>query len=347
MELATGGERTIDGIADGSEIVLGHPKTREAMRAGLAMYFVTLDDPALMEIAERIVAELGDRALLQHPARRRPRDRDQPADLDDRLPGGSEPPLPRRQARARRDLGRRAARARARASGRAERRCATSTRSSGTLTWQPRGLDVAEPVPSPHPPRGQDSACRHAPCVPWPRAALRSGDGVVRTAPFASSTARSTPPACRGTNVQALRRKGVDARLVVFERYKLHPEADWSLDRRGGFAPRQLDAVAQRFARLAAADRRLPLLLRADARPEVAPVPDPARARARSPSSTTSAPTSAARRPPSSRFGKRAGAEIVGSYDAIRWVPEAEVDPAGHRPHARSRRSRRPTARAR
>jgi carbamoyl-phosphate synthase large subunit len=59
MELATGGERTIDGIADGERVVLGHPKTREAMRAGLAMYFVTLDDPALMEIADRIVEELG------------------------------------------------------------------------------------------------------------------------------------------------------------------------------------------------------------------------------------------------------------------------------------------------
>ncbi len=59
MELATGGERTIDGIADGEHVVLGHPKTREAMRAGLAMYFVTLDDPALMTIADRIVAELG------------------------------------------------------------------------------------------------------------------------------------------------------------------------------------------------------------------------------------------------------------------------------------------------
>jgi carbamoyl-phosphate synthase large subunit len=59
MELAMGGERTIDGIADGERVVLGHPKTREAMRAGLAMYFVTLDDPALMEIAGRIVKELG------------------------------------------------------------------------------------------------------------------------------------------------------------------------------------------------------------------------------------------------------------------------------------------------
>ena len=59
MELATGGERTIDGIANGERVVLGHPKTREAMRAGLAMYFVTLDDDALMALADRIVAELG------------------------------------------------------------------------------------------------------------------------------------------------------------------------------------------------------------------------------------------------------------------------------------------------
>jgi carbamoyl-phosphate synthase large subunit len=58
MELATGTERTIDGIASGGRIVLGHPKTREAMRAGLAMYFETLDDPDLMEVAARIVAEL-------------------------------------------------------------------------------------------------------------------------------------------------------------------------------------------------------------------------------------------------------------------------------------------------
>jgi carbamoyl-phosphate synthase large subunit len=58
MELATGGERTIDGIADGKRVVLGHPKTREAMRAGLAMYFETLDDPGLMELADRIVEEL-------------------------------------------------------------------------------------------------------------------------------------------------------------------------------------------------------------------------------------------------------------------------------------------------
>jgi hypothetical protein len=58
MELATGGERTIDGIADGERVVLGHPKTREAMRAGLAMYFVTLDDDELMATADTLVREL-------------------------------------------------------------------------------------------------------------------------------------------------------------------------------------------------------------------------------------------------------------------------------------------------
>jgi carbamoyl-phosphate synthase large subunit len=58
MELASGTERTIDGIASGGRILLGHPKTREAMRAGLAMYFETLDDPELMDVAGRIVSEL-------------------------------------------------------------------------------------------------------------------------------------------------------------------------------------------------------------------------------------------------------------------------------------------------
>jgi len=58
MELAVGPERTIDGIGDGGRIVLGHAKTRESMRAGLAMYFVTLDDTGLMDLADRIVSAL-------------------------------------------------------------------------------------------------------------------------------------------------------------------------------------------------------------------------------------------------------------------------------------------------
>ena len=51
-------------------------------------------------------------------------------------------------------------------------------------------------------------------------------------------------------NVQALRRKGVDARLVVFERGKLHHEADWSIDRSGPL-PMRLAQQFGAFARLA------------------------------------------------------------------------------------------------
>ena len=36
-----------------------------------------------------------------------------------------------------------------------------------------------------------------------------------------------------------------------------------------------------------------------------------------------------ARRPAELAFGRKADAQIVGSYDAIRWVPEAEVIPPG------------------
>ena len=58
MELATGPERTVDGIADGERLLLGHAKTREDLRAGLAMSFVTLDDPKLVRVADRAVAAL-------------------------------------------------------------------------------------------------------------------------------------------------------------------------------------------------------------------------------------------------------------------------------------------------
>jgi carbamoylphosphate synthase large subunit len=59
MELADGRERTVDGIARSGQVLLGHAKTRESVRAGLAMYFETLQDHWLMEVAQRIVAELG------------------------------------------------------------------------------------------------------------------------------------------------------------------------------------------------------------------------------------------------------------------------------------------------
>src|SRR6266404_2102285 len=52
------------------------------------------------------------------------------------------------------------------------------------------------------------------------------------------------------TNVQALRARGIDSRLVVFERYRLHPEADVDLARPEGLLGRQF-VQARAFARLA------------------------------------------------------------------------------------------------
>jgi carbamoyl-phosphate synthase large subunit len=59
MELVTGPEHTVDGICRDGRLVLGHAKTREAMRAGLAMWFETVDRPDLVDAADRLVRELG------------------------------------------------------------------------------------------------------------------------------------------------------------------------------------------------------------------------------------------------------------------------------------------------
>jgi carbamoyl-phosphate synthase large subunit len=55
MELVEGDERTIDGIAEHGRVLLGQPKTRQAVRAGLGMFFQTLDDPVLTQLASRVV----------------------------------------------------------------------------------------------------------------------------------------------------------------------------------------------------------------------------------------------------------------------------------------------------
>ena len=128
-------------------------------------------------------------------------------------------------------------------------------------------------------------------------------------------------------NVQALRARGVEARLVVFERYKLHPEADWSLDRRGGFVRRQAaqwGALARLLPRtdvfhfyfgltLVPKSLQFPILRAARKQSVFHYLGSDIRGRSRA----------------ELAFGKRAGAEVVGSYDAIRWVPEAEVIPPG------------------
>ena len=129
------------------------------------------------------------------------------------------------------------------------------------------------------------------------------------------------------TNVQALRRKGVDAELVVVERQKLHPEADRSLDRPAGFWGRQAVQWPAFLRLLPRTDvfhfyfgwtlvpRKLQWpLLKATGRKSVLHFLGSDIRR---------------KTPDELRYARGADARIVGSYDALRWVPDAHVVPPG------------------
>lgn len=128
-------------------------------------------------------------------------------------------------------------------------------------------------------------------------------------------------------HVQALRRRGVDARLVLFERYALHPEADWSLDRRGGFARRQATQWRALLKLLPHTDVfhfyfGLTLV------PKSLQFPILKALRKRSLFHYLGSDIRG-KTPAEVAYGRRADAQVVGSYDAQRWVPEAEVIPPG------------------
>jgi glycosyltransferase involved in cell wall biosynthesis len=128
-------------------------------------------------------------------------------------------------------------------------------------------------------------------------------------------------------NVLALRRKGVDARLVVFNRELRHPEADWSLERKGGLARRQLTqwrALGRLLPKTDVFHFYFGLTL--------------------VPKSVQFAILHATRKksvfhylgsdirgktPAELAYGRRADAQIVGSFDALRWVPDAHMIPPG------------------
>ncbi len=124
-------------------------------------------------------------------------------------------------------------------------------------------------------------------------------------------------------NVQALRRRGVHAELLVFNRYKLHPEADRSLDRRGGLVRQQLTQwrafleVLPRFdvfhfyssVTLVPDSVQFRILHALGKRGIYHYLGSDIRGKTRE----------------QLAYGLRADAEIVGSYDAIRWVPHADV----------------------
>jgi glycosyltransferase involved in cell wall biosynthesis len=129
------------------------------------------------------------------------------------------------------------------------------------------------------------------------------------------------------TNVQALRRRGVDAKLVVFNRYTLHPEADWSLERRGSFLHRQATQW-QALARLLPQTDVFHFVFGLTLVPQALQFPL-LRLFGKKSVMQYLGSDIRGKTPQQLSFGKKAGAEIVGSYDAIRWVPEAEVIPPG------------------
>jgi len=128
-------------------------------------------------------------------------------------------------------------------------------------------------------------------------------------------------------NVEALRRRGVDAQLVVFNRYPLHSEADWSLDRRGGLLRRQAAAWSALVRLIPKADVfhfyfGLTLV------PQSVQFPILGALRKKSVMHYLGSDIRG-KSPAQLASGKKAGAEVVGSFDAIRWVPEAEMIPPG------------------
>jgi hypothetical protein len=129
------------------------------------------------------------------------------------------------------------------------------------------------------------------------------------------------------SNVEALRRRGVDAKLVVFNRYRLHPEADESLERRGGFLRRQATQWSALARLLPQADVfhfyfGLTLVPRSLQFPIL-------RALRKKSVMHYLGSDIRGKSPHELAFGRKAGAEVVGSYDAIRWVPQAEFVPPG------------------
>ena len=128
-------------------------------------------------------------------------------------------------------------------------------------------------------------------------------------------------------NVLALRRKGVTARLVVFDRGRLHPEADWSLGRRGGLV-RRLAIQGRALARLLPQTDVFHFYFGLTLVPKSIQFPVLRATRKKSVFHFLGSDIRG-KTPAELAYGGRADARIVGSYDAIRWVPDAHVVPPG------------------
>jgi glycosyltransferase involved in cell wall biosynthesis len=128
-------------------------------------------------------------------------------------------------------------------------------------------------------------------------------------------------------NVLALRRKGVDAQLVVFNRGRLHSEADVDLRRPRGFLRGQ--AVQWRaLARLLPSTDVFHFYFGLTLVPKSLQFPLLHAFRRKSLYHFLGSDIRG-KSPEALAYGRRADAQVVGSYDAIRWVPEADVIPPG------------------
>jgi glycosyltransferase involved in cell wall biosynthesis len=130
------------------------------------------------------------------------------------------------------------------------------------------------------------------------------------------------------TNVQALRRKGVDARLVVFNTRPEHPEADENLRLPRGPAWRRQTVQFRALARLLPATDVFHFYFGLTLVPKRMQFPILRAARKKSVFHFVGSDIRG-KSPDELAYGRRADVEIVGSYDAARWIPEAEVVPPG------------------
>ncbi|MBA3718437.1 MAG: glycosyltransferase family 4 protein [Actinobacteria bacterium] len=130
------------------------------------------------------------------------------------------------------------------------------------------------------------------------------------------------------TNVQFLRKRGIDARLVLFQPRRLRPyEVDIVLNVPDNFWQRQLVQL-RALAKLLPTTDIFHFYFGLTIVPKSIQFPILKAFRKKSVFHYLGSDIRG-KTPEELAYGKRADAEIVGSYDAIRWVPEAHVVPNG------------------
>lgn len=130
------------------------------------------------------------------------------------------------------------------------------------------------------------------------------------------------------TNVEALRRKGVDAELVVFNTHAAHREADVDLHLPRGPAWRRQAIQFRALAKLLPGTDVFHFYFGLTLVPKRFQFPILKAARKKALFHFVGSDIRG-KSPDELAYGRLADAQIVGSYDAARWVPEAEVVPPG------------------